>query len=181
MRIAVEVDALRLMTSQKQTAKLSAYIDRTLYLHGEGGYDGDGLDEMYSHLEKESGEMVVRYPTREHFLAAKTIFYDAMRLVGGEIGIFHVRSTTADGSDYFDVWDDVIISDNPSHAIAFPFGTEEPGDKIDMFRDVETHTGPRGPLSHGTKVPSSSCTVSWPTDKSVSWRDSLFPRHLATT
>jgi hypothetical protein len=46
---------------------------------------------------------------------------------------------------------------------------------------VETHTGPRGPLSHGTKVPLSSCTVSRPTDKSVSWRDSLFPRHLATT
>jgi hypothetical protein len=41
---------------------------------------------------------------------------------------------------------------------------------------VETHTGPRGPLSHGTKV-----TVSRPTDKSVSWRDSLFPCHLSTT
>ena len=181
MRIAVEVDALRLMTLQKQTAKLSAYIDRTLYFHGEGGYDGDGLDEMYSHLEEESGEVVVRYPTREHFLAAKTIIYDAMRLVDGEIGIFHVRSATADGSDYFDVWDDVIISDHPSHAIAFPFGTEEPGDKIDMSRDVETHTGPRGHLSHGTKVPLPSCTVSRPTDKSVSWRDSIFPRHLATT
>ena len=34
---------------------------------------------------------------------------------------------------------------------------------------VETHTGPCCPLSHGTKVPRSSCTVSRPTDKSVSW------------
>jgi hypothetical protein len=53
MRISeVEVDELRLMMSQKQTAKLSAYIDRTLYFHGEGGYDGGGFDEMYSHLKK---------------------------------------------------------------------------------------------------------------------------------
>jgi hypothetical protein len=90
---------------------------------------------MYSHLEEESGEVAVRNPTREHFLAAKTIIYDAMRLIDDEIGIFQVRSATADGSNYFDVWEDVIISDQPSHTIAYQFGTEEPGDKIDMFRE----------------------------------------------
>lgn len=157
MRIAeVEVDVLRLMTSQKQTAKLSAYIDRTLYFHGEGGYDGGGFDEMYSHLEEESGEVIVRNPTRENFLAAKTMIYNGMRLIDDEIGIFHVRSATAEGSDYFDVWEDVIISDHPSHAIAFPFGTEEPGDKIDMFREerrkffADDSRTVRGPPSVGS-------------------------------
>jgi hypothetical protein len=46
---------------------------------------------------------------------------------------------------------------------------------------VETHTDPRSPLSQGTNVPRSSCTVSQPTNRSVRWRDTLFPRHLATT
>ena len=35
--------------------------------------------------------------------------------------------------------------------------------------------------SQGTKVPRQRCTKSEPTDLTVSWRDSLFPRHLATT
>ena len=35
--------------------------------------------------------------------------------------------------------------------------------------------------SQGTKVPRQRCTKTEPTDLTVSWRDSLFPRHLATT
>ena len=35
--------------------------------------------------------------------------------------------------------------------------------------------------SQGTKVPRQHCTKTEPTDLTVSWRDSLFPRHLATT
>ena len=100
--------------------------------------------------------MIVRNPTRENFLAAKTMIYNGMRLIDDEIGIFHVRSATAEGSDYFDVWEDVIISDHPSHAIAFPFGTEEPGDKIDMFREerrkffADDSRTVRGPPSVGS-------------------------------
>mgnify|MGYP006969983384 CR=1 FL=1 len=87
MRIAeAEVEVARLMTSQEQTAKLSAYINRAIDL--DDGHGDDGLNEMYSLLEEESGEEVVRNPTREHFSAAKKIIYDAMRLIDDEIGIF---------------------------------------------------------------------------------------------
>ena len=134
----VEVEVTRLMASEKQSAKLSAYINRVIYLygHGEGNYDGDGLDEMHSHLEEDNGEVEINNPSRDNFLAAKILVYNAMHLIDDEVGIFHKRLVTIDdGTDYFDIWEDVRISDNSDHAIAFPFGIDEPGDKINIFRE----------------------------------------------
>lgn len=137
-----EVEMTRLMASEKQSAKLSAYINRAIYLygHGEGGYDGDGLDEMYSHLEEENGEVEINNVSRDDFLAAKILVYNAMHLIDDEVGIFHKRLVTIDdGTEYFDIWEDVRISDHPDHAIAFPFGIDEPGDKINIFREERSN------------------------------------------
>ena len=137
----VEVEVTNLMALEKQSAKLSAYINRAIYLYGhdEGNYDGDedGLDEMLSHLEEENGDVVINNPSRDNFLAAKILVYNAMHLIDDEVGIFHKRLVTTDDEmdEYFDIWEDAPISDHPDHAIAFPFGIDEPGDKINIFRE----------------------------------------------
>ncbi len=60
--------------------------------------------------------------------------------------------------------------------------TSEPTDSPMKPRHFQSKTSSRGCVetkSHGTKVPSSSRTSADPTRKNVSWKDTLFPRHLS--
>ena len=171
----IEVEVTNLMASEKQSAKLSAYINRAIHLYGngEGSYDGDGLDEMHSHLEEENGEVEINNPSRDNFLAAKILVYNAMHLIDDEVGIFHKRLvTTDDGTEYFDIWEDVRISDHSDHEIAFPFGIDEPGDKINIFREERSKFFSRpmqGQAAKGALFSNISCSG----EANRGWPDSL--------
>ena len=74
----------------------------------------------------------------------------------------------------------------PTHKPTLPSyePTDTPTPVPMKHRSLRPNASSRGCVetpSQGTKVPRQHCTKTEPTDLTVSWRDSLFPRHLATT
>ena len=62
--------------------------------------------------------------------------------------------------------------------------TDDPNPISMKHRSLRPNASSRGcveTMSHGTHVPRKRCTKSEPTDRTVSWRDSLFPSNLAAT
>lgn len=76
-------------------------------------------------------------PTREDFIAAKKMVYNAMRLIDDEIGIFYtaLAAMPMEEAKYFDVWEDDELYDDAfsEEEQVLPFGVDEPGDKIEIF------------------------------------------------
>jgi hypothetical protein len=122
----VEVEVTQLMAAMHQPPNLAAYINKKFDVFYSAGnqepedtddYEDCGLTEedyeevkdLYALVEKESGGGVrVSNPTREDFIAAKKMVYNAMRLIDDEIGIFYTASAAMpmEEAKYFDVWED---------------------------------------------------------------------------
>ena len=94
---------------------------------------------------KEEITVTVSNPTRDNFLLAKQLVYNAMRLIDDEIGIFHKRLDNCErpgrgsitiGSSHYDIWEKVrFVMGVHRPDITLPFGINEPGDKIHLFHE----------------------------------------------
>ena len=158
---ATEVEVARLMAAQQQTATLSAYINKKLgvfyssshlepedqtsrYEVGDCGLGEDDFNEvkdLHSRVKKENvgGEVPFSHLSREDFIAAKKLVYDAMRLIHDEIGIFNTDLKTMWYTTYyFDVLEneeEEEEEEEDDEDWVFTFGNEEPGDKIHLFHE----------------------------------------------
>lgn len=147
----IEVEVTRLMASAKLSTKLSAYINGSLKGFCEGGIQ-DGWPPEFKdgdlRLDKIE-EFEVSNLSYHNFVEAKILVYNAMRLIDDEIGIFHKTLVRVDdGTEYYNIWEDVQYTCKPRHAIELPLSTIptspegsfqepallcEPGDKIGLF------------------------------------------------
>jgi hypothetical protein len=96
----------------------------------------------------ENKELEVSNLSYHNFVEVKILVYNAMRLIDDKIGIFHKTSVRNDeGTEYYNIWEDVFFTSKPRHVVAMPFSTIpsseevemgisllwEPGDKIGIF------------------------------------------------
>lgn len=149
----VEVEVTRLMASAKQSAKLSKYINHYIKTHSDSAVYDTTYEHLWEYLHdlyyeykclaEKNGEVTVSSITRENFIAAKKMVYNAMRLIDDEIGIFHQRLVTTDdwsNSNYYDIWEDVKLPKGPScffeNEEIGPWSTGSPSIVVDGRREV---------------------------------------------